>query len=892
MDRIGLEGRWALCLQEKGNEEMPAYGGDWMDLPGTTSAQHKTPLREEAAEGHLTDPYAFEGSAWVQRTVEVPEAWAGRDVFLTLERTRRTTLYLDGKKIGARDSLCKPHVYELGALQGRHTLEICVQNTGYPTAGGHMTSPDTQTNWLGITGRIELTARPKARLEDIRVFAQDEHRLTVTCTSTGEGEAELCVDGGEVFIFRAEKGPVTFSFTVREAMERWDEFTQALHTLCVSMNGEEQTVRFGLCTFQCHGRRLLVNGRETFLRGKHDALLFPMTGYAPTDRETWRRVLSTAKAWGINHYRFHTCCPPEAAFDAADELGIYMEPELPFWGTVPEEEGEETAYLLEEGMRILDAFGNHPSFFMLSLGNELWGSKAQLSSMLARLRAHDPRRLYVDGSNNFQFVPCVLPESDVLVGVRLGRERLYRGSYAMCDSPQGFVQTEAPSSMHTYDPVITSSGDAGDMCGGSIQVQVGTEAKEVEAEAGDVLVPEIPVISHEIGQYEMYPDFREIECYTGVLKPENLKRWREKAAARGLLPYADRFFRASGQLAADCYRLELEAALLSRELSGFQMLDLQDYTGQGTALVGMLNAFMEEKSLIPRETFRQFCAPTVVVAKLPRFVFQDDEEVECRIAVASTDPAVSFRTVDYRLTDAGETLIEGTAEVSGDGRVMESGMLHLKPYRAPIDAPRKVRLHLQLRGTEYMHDTDLMIFPRLDLSISKDEISGGGYTLPIVHDVCQAERLSEKGKTCLCIPDFEGRVPGSYCTDFWCYPMFRSISESMGKPVPVGTLGCLIETEHPALRDFPSLTYTTPQWYALICHSHCEEINFSEDSPIVQVIDHPDRATPLALLYEKKTAAGKVLVCTARLWEIGDRTEVRWFAWSLMRYLLEGGTEC
>ena len=70
------------------------------------------------------------------------------------------------------------------------------------------------------------------------------------------------------------------------------------------------------------------------LRGKHDGLIFPKTGYAPTDVNEWLRVLGIAKSYGINHYRFHTCCPPDAAFTAADLLGIYMEPELPFWGTI------------------------------------------------------------------------------------------------------------------------------------------------------------------------------------------------------------------------------------------------------------------------------------------------------------------------------------------------------------------------------------------------------------------------------------------------------------------------------------------------------------------------------------------------------------------------------
>ena len=115
--------------------------------------------------------------------------------------------------------------------------------------------------------------------------------------------------------------------------------------------------------------------------------------------EDWVSVFKIAKSYGINHYRFHTCCPPEAAFVAADFMGIYLEPELPFWGTIssPEEEGYQEAeqdFLTDEAMRILDAFGNHPSFVMFSMGNELWGNAKHIGSLMAKIQQHDHRPLF------------------------------------------------------------------------------------------------------------------------------------------------------------------------------------------------------------------------------------------------------------------------------------------------------------------------------------------------------------------------------------------------------------------------------------------------------------------------------------------------------------------
>ena len=271
-------------------------------------------------------------------------------------------------------------------------------------------------------------------------------------------------------------------------------------------------------------RTLLINGRQTFLRGKHDGLVFPQTGYMPTDVDSWLKFFETLSEYGINHVRYHTCCPPDAAFEAADILGIYLQPELPFWGTVPDEFGAEHKFLREEGWRMLREFGHHPSFVMMSMGNELWGSKERLNELIAGYKAEFPDKMYAGGSNNFQFVPCVLEQEDFFSGVRLGRDRLIRGSYAMCDAPQGHIQTERPNSVHSYDPLIDEAAALGGTQvideNGEIMIQYGTEMKKVKAESWDNISVHVPVISHEVGQYAVFPDFDEIKDYTGPVRHE------------------------------------------------------------------------------------------------------------------------------------------------------------------------------------------------------------------------------------------------------------------------------------------------------------------------------------------------------------------------------------
>ena len=609
-------------------------------------------------------------------------------------------------------------------------------------------------------------------------------------------------------------------------------------------------------------------------------MLFPLTGHAPTDVDSWLKVMKTAKEYGINHYRFHTCCPPDAAFTAADMLGIYMQPELPFWGTIEDTLTDEQKYLIEEGSRILKEFGNHPSFVMMTLGNELWGSKKILNDILARYKSEDDRHLYSDGSNNFQFVPCVLENADFLSGVRLSKERLYRGSYAMCDAPQGFIQTDEPNTVHNYDRIIVPEKTGKASEGGKIAIQYGTEVKEVDAESGEAFIPEVPVISHEVGQYETYPDYSGIEKYTGVLKAENISIYKEKADSKGFSGYTDKFFRASGALAVDCYKREIETALRSEELSGFQLLDIQDFTGQGTALVGVLDSLMEPKGTISAEEWRQFCAPTVIMAEMGRFVFSADDPVNIGITLFNTDPSFSAERISYTIECDGSIELYGHLRIKNEKRVNKLGSIIFRDEG--IRKPTVYKLTLAIEKTEIKNTYEFVVYPDLDIKITKDLIEYEGKSLKITRSEKDTKDMLEKGVKPLFIPEAKGKLEGTYCTDFWCYPMFRSISESMKKPVPIGTMGLLIEKNDRVFSSFPTEDHSTAQWYNIVTHSHAEDLDGTDIIPTVWVIDNPDRAKKLGLLYRLPTGFGDLTVCTSRLWEIADKPEVKWFAKSIL----------
>lgn len=889
INSISLSGNWKLHIETECGG-IPAAYEDFIDLPDTLSNAKKVPYTDWKADGFLTDAYPYEGYAWFSRTIEVNDDYSDKNVFLFLERTRISTVYVDGCRVGSFNSLCSAHSYNIGSYltKGRHELVICVSNVNYPTKGGHMTSPDTQTNWLGITGKLELQIFPKAYISDVRI----------TAGSDGIAKVSGCINGAENGSVKASvsapDGSVVYSGDIACCGEKfsgeikidspllWDEFDRNIYTLRFEAMGDTYSASFGFRTFSNDGRKLLINGSEAFLRGKHDGLIWPLTGYAPCDVDSWVERLSIAKNYGINHYRFHTCCPPDAAFTAADMVGIYMEPELPFWGTIAGkgEEGyneEEQEYLISEGKRIIAEFSHHPSFVMMSLGNELWGSRERLGEIISILREGDPSIYFTSGSNNFQFWPAEIPEEDFFTGVRLSKDRLFRGSYATCDAPLGHIQTDAPNTSHNYDDIISGKAGSDEQNGGTIQIQYGTGVKTVSVSAADgSYIPNKPVISHEVGQYDFFPDFDEASRYTGPLKPRYLDIFRETLEKSSLFGQWRDFYKAVGALCTDCYKNEIETALRSKELSGFQLLDLQDFNGQGVSLVGILNALMESKGFITPEAWRGFCDSSVLLAEMDKYVFSSKEDLNVSFLLSSYgSEKVKSGTMTYHLKGSEineKGIIDFTAN---DERLTKIGSASIS--LKAVSVPQKAVLTLE--SGKMKNSYDLWLYPETDVVITENGMSYNGSTVKFVRDIETAKAAIAEGEKALVISDGSNSIENTYCADFWNYHMFRVISENMNKPVAPGTMGLLIDNENSLLKDFPSEKYSTPQWFELVMHSVADVLDDCPDiKPVVQVVDNTERCHRLGMLYKKDG----VIVCTVKLWEISDKAEVKQFAKNLI----------
>ncbi len=627
-------------------------------------------------------PRHYLGAAWYQREIQIPQYLQGRRIVLTLERPHwDTTVWLDGQKIGSNRSLVAPHVYDLSTVSsGRHRLTIRVDNRMLmpyrPDA--HSVSDSLAGSWNGIVGKIELTDSGRVWIDDVQVFpnlAQKSMLIRVRIgNQTGlSGAGTLTAiwpDIGVVPVTWDEHGGTAeVEVPLRFDAPTWDEFHPKLQPLRLWLKGtavdEYSELKVGLRDFRAEGNEFRLNGRPITFRGTHSGGDFPLTGYPPTDVASWRKLFETCRSWGLNHMRFHSWCPPEAAFEAADNLGFYLQPEPGMWNEIsPGTPMEQMLY--EETDRMIKAYGNHPSFMLLSASNEPKGKwKEALSKWVAHYRKEDSRRLYTSGTGHTEReVPNLTEGTDYLAIQRIGPKMLRRES-AWFGSD--------------YGPSLVDVN--------------------------------VPVISHEVGQWVAYPDYDIIKKFTGYMRPGNFEIFRDSMKAHGLLEKNKAFAMASGLFQLECYKEEIEANLRTPGLGGFQLLDLHDYLGQGTALVGLLDAFWEPKSYATADEFKQFCNTTVPLARLRRRVFTtaDTFDVDVELAHYGAEPIENGKGVWKIVGGSMEVQGEWEARTIPIGKNFPLGKISVDLSK--LAAPGEYKLIVTVAPASFFSSVDRKIVP-------------------------------------------------------------------------------------------------------------------------------------------------------------------------------------
>ena len=613
--------------------------------------------------------------------------------------------------------------------------------------------------------------------------------------------------------------------------------------------------------FHIEGAHFYANGHKVFLRGKHDAAVWPLTGHVDMTVEGWMKYLGICQEYGINHIRFHSWCPPEAAFVAADSIGIYLQPELPFWGSFDKNDSALMDFLHQEGVNILQEYGHHPSFRMMALGNELWGDIDKMKEFVDDFRQISPDKYYTFGSNYYLGYEGVKEGMDYFTTCRIGGEGWgrynthTRGSFSFADAYDGGVINHfRPNSILNFDEACNPWEKP--------------QAWQKDGKAG------IPIISHETGQFQTYPDFQEMKKYTGVLYPYNFEVFRKRLSAAGMLSQADDFHKASGLWSVKLYKADIEMDLRTKNMAGFQLLDIQDYPGQGSAFVGILDAFMESKGLTTPEEWRQWCSPVVPLLVVDKFCFEDGDTLKANVQIANYGGcALDGKTLKWRI---GED--EGVLNIlTGDEGLIDVGQINDVLH---VDKATKKNVTLSVDGTDAHNSYEIWIYPKT--TINKKNVL---VVRTLTDDI--ANKL-EKGANVLWMPDsLPYTIGGLFQTDYWNYRMFKTICENNKKDVSPGTLGILANPDHPVFRDFPTEMHTNWQWFPVIKASHPLILdNFPKSyKPMVQVIDNIERNHKLGLVMEWKVGNGKLLVCMSDLESAASYPEGRAFYQSVLNYM-------
>lgn len=815
----------------------------------------------------LISEYHYVGRAWYQREVLVPESWQGKTIDLYLERPHwETKVWVNGIYIGMKNALGVGHKYKVSdAMQvGKNTITISIDNSVKDIdVGGdsHSISDNTQSNWNGIVGAIELQKRDEIYIAQVNIYPDVENKtaqlqviLENTTNTKFNGELEIAAQtintdtphkvAPTTANFECDRGADTlvFSYAMSDDAQLWDEFNPNVYKLSLSLKANDfkdnWSGNFGMRSFSRVGKGFEINGRPTFLRGALDCAVFPKTGYPPTTVEPWERLLKMCKAHGLNHIRFHSWCPPKAAFDAADKLGFYFQVEASAWASIL---GDSTAldqWIYDESERMVAAYGNHPSFCMMPYGNEPHGKyhKEYLTNFVRYWKAKgDNRRIYSTAAG-WPFIP----END-FHNAHNFRIQSWNANL------NSVINKDAPRCNYDWEHL----------------------AKDLKA----------PVVSHEIGQWCAYPNFKEIQKYDGVLKATNFEIFQASLKDKGLLHLAEDFLMASGKLQALCYKADIEAAMRTKGFGGFQLLDISDFSGQGTALVGVLDAFYEEKGYISPEEYKQFCNETTPLARFKQMIFTTDDTVACDVELAHYGPK------ELKGVTPGWQMIDKTGAVLRKGSFDKMDItwghnIPLGSIREVIEVKKAQQFQLQVDVDGHVNTWDFWVYPAQLPEVNDDIL------ITSTLNKAAISKLNAGGKVLLTVKKGSikegkgGEVAVGFSSIFW-----NTAWTNGQKP---HTLGILCNPEHPALAEFPTEYHSNYQWWDAMSHSNAINIHGfkNKPEPIVRIIDDWVTNRNLAMVFEAKAGKGKLVMTGVDLQsDLDKRPEARQMLYSLKKYM-------
>src|SRR5574344_412774 len=845
---INLSGTWDFQLDRSGSSNASQKYDDTIKLPGSmlTNGKGDLPSIDTKWTGSLYDssyyynPYMekyrhtgsikfpffltpenyYVGYAWYRHNAEIPKVWKKDRVILFLERPHiETTVFVNGKEVGHQISLSVPHEYDITyyvKFGKNNSIAIKIYN-GIENVGvgqdSHSVTDQTQGNWNGIVGKIEL--RSQKSIFTVKTFPD----LTT-------GNVKVLVNEKEYNLKIDNPQP-------------WSEFTPILYTRNIIYRGDTIPVTFGFRKIEVKGRDIMLNGRPIYVRGTVENCNFPLTGYPPTDVESWKKIIQKCKDYGINTMRFHSYCPPETAFIAADSLGFYLQPEGPSWPNhgVKLNHGQHIdQYLTEETKKICDYYGNHPSFVMMAAGNEPAGDWVTwCNNWVNTMKEYDNRHIYCGASVGGGWAWDNLSEYHVKGGAR-GLDWDHNAPQCTDDY---FTQIEYPRNYKGKEPNNS------------------------------------PIIAHEQGQWCAFPDFKERSLYTEPYKAKNFDIFEDLLNKNGMASQAEKFLYASGKLQVTAYKYEIERNLRTKDYSGFLLLGLNDYSGKGTALVGPLNVFWKEKGYVDSKQWKEFCGDIVPLAKFPKFVFQNTDTLNIPIEVYNAsegeikDADIIYSIVDKDMHSDIIAKYNATIKYGKNNEIRP-----ISQQLNGIKTPSKLTLKVSVNGNT--NEWDFWVYPaKVEMPKTKD------IYITDTLDSKAIKILTNGGKVLITAGGkirYGNDVKQTYLPVFW--------NTSWFKMRPPHTTGAYIMNNHPIFKDFTTDSWQNINWWELVNKAQVMNLQeFPEEyQPIYQPIDTWHVSRKLGMIVEANVLKGKLLMTT---FDINNNLNKRIVARQLRKSILE-----
>ncbi len=850
---IDLSGLWTVKLEPQKNihsSSLERKLEGMIELPGSLAENgfgYKTEGRDI---GVLTPEYKYIGKASYSKQITIPKSWKNKELQIKLERVLwESRVFIDGKEISRQDALGTPHYHELGNLNpGKHTLKIIVDNNMIHNIGdkAHAYSDYTQSIWNGIVGKMEIRAYDPLRILVVKTIpdiAADqltiEYHIKAAEKQRGKISWHIAPLNSETAALRGEKkvdlkvglNPVSIKIGTVGKLKNWIEFTPQVYVLRTLIQAGDykatNETEFGYYQVSHNGTKILINGNPIFLRGNLDNVHFPLTGYPSCKLEDWERIFRIYKEYGLNHVRFHSWCPPEAAFKAANRIGIYIQAEGSIWidswmtddmmkkgrpdmKPVGPTKGlgydkERDKFVVAEMNRVVAEYGNNPSFIMFCIGNELGNSDFDvMGKWIADLKSKDSRRLYAASTAR-----KITPYDDFIAThyiQGLGRTRGLNGATTDWD----------------FEDVYSKMN--------------------------------IPVIAHEIGQWPVYPQWSEIDKYKGVLKVRNFEAFKLLAEKNGIADQDVDFAMASGALSQIMYKYETESFFRTKSCAGIQLLSMQDYQGQGEALIGWLDCFWESKGITTPEKFREHFNTTVPLLRFSKYVWTNDEVFSAKAQLSHNGEIPLSAECKWQVTtQEGEIYAHG----SFGKNTFELGSLNdlgdIRIDLTKINKAQKLSVLVEVSGTEFKNSWDIWVFPNTPVQVENEDV-----LISDELDAATIEKLSNGGKVLLLAHNL-GTDKTSVNAHY--YPLYWSLGEfpDQGKT----NIGLLLREDHPAFKNFPTSFHSDWQWETICNGAKGFILNDLPTAfkPIAQPVQDFHINNKLGSIFEVNVGRGALFVC-------------------------------